>query len=194
MAFADPFGLDSIAAAEVTQAAENAVETIVDEYGSTTAQCNRGVTAAFEEITENDVFSGKTANEMVDEMESSDDFEPVDVDDVQDEADDGEIIIAGKKEDDESGHVALAVPGEEVSSGNWGGTAPVGMDTGKNKRWSKNGMNYSWTSKTGVTFYKYTGQNNKTYNAGRLGAATITAKGNKLEKLNPIQIVIKSTN
>ena len=119
---------------------------------------------------------------MVDQLESSDNFEEVDRDDVQTEADDGSIIIAGKKESSGSGHVALAVPGDEVASTSWGGTAPVGMDTGKNKRWSSNGMNYSWSSPTGVTFYKYTGTsegtiNNRTYSGGTLPAVTVTASG-----------------
>jgi hypothetical protein len=201
MAFADPFGLDSIAAAEVTQSAENALDHVVTTYdtdGTQSKQCNRGVNYGFKDITgstelEDEDGNALLANDMIDVMEESDNFETVDLDDVQEQLDDGEVIIAGKKEDDgESGHVALGVPGGEEPSGNWGGSAPVGMDTGKDKRWSKKGMNYSWTSKTGVKFYKYVGPSYKTYNVGKIKGATITANGNK--KATPIQIVIKSTN
>ncbi len=181
--YIDFLGLDSLAAAEVTQAAENAVETITEEYGSSSAQCNRGVNEAFTEITESEQLKGKTANEIVSHMESSDEFEEVELKDVQDEANEGEIVIAGKT-GTKHGHVAMAVPGDEVTSGSWGGKAPVGMDTGGGKRWSKNGMNYSWTSKSGVKFYKYTGSSNKTYNAGTLGSVTV--RGQQLQKLKPI--------
>jgi RHS repeat-associated protein len=187
----DPFGLDSIAAAEVTRAAENAVKTIVDTYdtdGTQSAQCNRGVNEAFTEITESDELKGKTANEIVDQMASSDNFEKVDLDDVQDQTNDGEIIIAGKKET-KHGHVALSVPGEEATSKNWGGDVPVGMDTGGGNRWSKKGMNYSFASKTGVTFYKYTGPNNKTYKGGTLKTATISAKGPQRIKSIPVTVI-----
>ena len=61
--FFDPFGLDSADAAAVTQAAENAVDYVTDNYGSTTAQCNRGVNHAFEELTGNDELANKNAND-----------------------------------------------------------------------------------------------------------------------------------
>jgi hypothetical protein len=117
---------------------------------------------------------------------------------VQVAANDGEIVIAGKKESSVSGHVALAVPGNEVSAKKekWGGSAPVGMDTGKDKRWSQKGMNYSWSYNTGVKFYKYTGErsgttDNKTYYGGTIQATTVVATSPQIVKpKNGIVILI----
>ncbi|MBW6480549.1 MAG: RHS repeat-associated core domain-containing protein [Bacteroidales bacterium] len=194
--YIDWFGLDSLNAAALTQAAQNAVSWVKTNYGSTSAQCNRGVTKAFEELTQNNELAEKNANEMVDQMANSENFEVVNQDDVQSEANDGAIIIAGKKEDSGSGHVALAVPGIEVTSTNWGGTAPVGMDTGKNKRWSSKGMNYSWSSPTGVTFYKYKGAstgtiNNQTYSGGTLSSVTVSASGSSYLTPRPAVVIPK---
>ena len=115
------------------------------EYGSTSAQCNRGVNHAFEELTGSKELEGVNANDMIDVIEKSENFEPIDLDKVSPNAKDGEIVVAGKKETGGvSGHVALAVPGDEVDGGSWGGKVPVMMDTGKEHRWSKKGINYSW--------------------------------------------------
>ncbi len=189
----DMYGLDSTAAAEVTQAAEETVDEIDEKYnkdGTKPAQCNRGVSTAFSKIFNSDALDGMTANEIVEFLSNSENWELVSVDDVQELANDGEFIIAGKQNNEvddngnkKSGHVAVVVPGEEASSGNWGGSAPVGMDTGSNKYWSKNGMNYSWSSKSGVQFFKYVGSSNKTYNACTLNTVTVVGKG--LTQLKP---------
>ncbi len=178
--YIDWLGLDTVAAAALTQAAQNAVNWVTNTYGSTTSQCNRGVNHAFVELTGSTELEGKTANDIVDHLEGSSDFESINRDDVQAEANDGSIVIAGRKESSGSGHVALAVPGEEVRSSSWGGTAPVGMDTGRNKRWANKGMNFSWSSPEGVSFYKYSGSsnrtaNNQTYSGGTLPEVTVTA-------------------
>ena len=182
--FIDPFGLDSADAAAVTQAAENAVNYVTDNYGSTSAQCNRGVNHAFEELTGNDELAGVNANDMVDRLESSDNFEEVELDEVNELANDGQIVIAGKKETDESGHVALMVPGEEEYSGTWQQNVPMTMDTGYGKRWSQDKLSKSWkaSAKSGITYYKYTGTsegtiNNRTYSGGTIPAVTVTASG-----------------
>jgi hypothetical protein len=185
--FIDLWGLDSTEAAALTQAAENAVASVKMDYGCTSSQCNRGVSKAFEEVTESKELNGKTANQIVDYMESSNDFEPVEVDEVQNLADDGTVVIAGKKED-KNGHVALAVPGEKVNSTSWGGDVPVVMDTGYKKRTSKQGINYSWSasSSSGVSYYKYTG--GTTYSGGTLQEVTVTAKGRN-SKSKPITYI-----
>jgi hypothetical protein len=192
--YIDWLGLDSLDAVAVTQAAQNAVNWVTANYGSTSSQCNRGVNHAFEELTGSNELAGKNANDMVDQLESSDNFEVVNRDNVKVETDDGSIIIAGKKESSGSGHVVLAVPGDEVSSTSWGGTAPVGMDTGRNKRWSSKGMNYSWSSPTGITFYKYTGPstgtiNNQVYSGGTLPTVTVTAPGSTYLTPRPAVVV-----
>ncbi len=191
--FLDPFGLDSIDAQAITIAAQNAVNAVTETYGSTSAQCNRGVNTAFEELTGSEELSDLDANGIVNQMEESDNFETVEQDNVQTDVDDGTLIVAGKAESSGSGHVVLAVPGDEVSSTSWGGSAPVGMDTGKNKRWSSKGMNYSWSSSTGVAFYKYTGPsagtiNNQTYSGGTIPAVRVTAPGTTYTKPQAVTV------
>jgi RHS repeat-associated protein len=193
--FIDPFGLDSLDAVALTRAAENAVKYVTDNYGTVDANCNRGVNHAFEELTGNNELAGKNANNMVKQLENSDNFETISQSEVQIAANDGEIVIAGKQASSGSGHVALAVPGKEESSTSWGGSAPVGMDTGLNKRWSKNGMNHSWGSNSGVKFYKYTGEkngttDNKTYYGGIISASTATAQGKSL-LTQPMKVFVK---
>jgi len=180
--YIDWLGLDSLDAAALTQAAQNAVAWVIETYGSITAQCNRGVNHAFEELTGSTDLAGKNANEMINYMESSDDFVSINRDAAQEEFNDGAVVIAGEKSDSGSGHVTIGVPGVEESSGNWGGSAPVGMDTGSGKRWASKGMNHSFTTPTGVTFYKYIGVstgtiNNQIYAGGTLPAVTVAASG-----------------
>ncbi len=194
--YIDIFGLDSADAAAITQAAMNAVNQITETYGTESAQCNRGVNLAFKELTGSEELSGKTANEIVEVMENSENFEEISREIVQDEVNDGAVVIAGK-DDTNSGHVILSVPGDEVSSGNWGGSAPVGMDTGKKKRWSKKGLNYSWSSSKGVGFYKFTGESkgtidNQTYFGGSLKGVTIRATGRGPFKLKPLKATIST--
>jgi uncharacterized protein RhaS with RHS repeats len=191
----DPFGLDSLDAVALKLAAENAVKYVTDKYGSSLAYCNQGVNHAFEELTGNSELSGKNANNMVKQLENSDNFETISQSEVQEAANDGEIVIAGKQASSGSGHVALAVPGEEEVSTSWGGSAPVGMDTGQDKRWSKNGMNHSWSSNSGVMFYKYTGErngttDNKTYYGGTISASVVTAQGKSL-LAQPVKVFVK---
>jgi RHS repeat-associated protein len=200
--FIDPFGLDSLDAVALKTAAANAVQFVTDKYGSSAAYCNQGVNQAFAELTGSNELAGKNANNMVDQLESSDNFTKINQSEVQKLANDGTIVIAGKKESSGSGHVALAVPGVEVRANkeNWGGSAPMGMDTGWKKRWSSNGMNYSWATNTGVNFYKYLGstlrqdnntgstlgQDNNTYFGGTLSEVVISAPGRQL--LQPLPI------
>jgi len=177
--FIDPDGRDSLDAVALKTAAENAVKYVTDKYGTIDANCNRGVNHAFEELTGSKELANKNANNMVEQLEQSNNFTKINQNEVQAEANDGTIVIAGKKETSGSGHVALAVPGKEESSTSWGGKAPVGMDTGGKKRWSSNGMNHSWGSNTGVNFYKYTGStlgaDNNTYYGGKISEAAVSA-------------------
>ena len=57
----------------------------------------------------------------------------------------------------DSGHVVVVVPGEEGYSKNWGGKIPNVMDTGENKRFESQTINYSFGKYkiSGVEFYKY---------------------------------------
>lgn len=90
-------------------------------------------------------------------------WEAIEMKDAQALANSGEFVVAGKSKSNSSGHVVMIIPGEGESSGNWGGKVPMGMDTGKRKRWPNTtypkgrGVNRSWTKPTGVLFFKYIG-------------------------------------
>ena len=130
------------------------------------------------------------ANDMYDYLSSSGNWESIDVEDVQSFANDGEIIIgAWKNESGNSGHVVLAVPGEEVSS-NWGGEykkVPQVMDTGYKMRNSSQGANFSFGSdKRGdVSWYKYS-VNAESVKEVALDEVVITAQSNSYSKVMPI--------
>jgi len=150
-------------------------------------------------LTGSKEIEGKKANSMVDHMDKSKDFKLIEKSDVSSEANSGEIIIAGKKESSGSGHVALAVPGDQVKSGNWGGLAPLGMDTGRNNRWSKKGMNFSWGKLDGVKFYKFIGSSSGTIkknliDGGVLPEVTVTASKKPQLTPKPPQVVSLKTN
>ena len=197
MRFMDPFGLDSIDAAALTQAAEDAVQHIIDTYdtdGTQSAQCNRGVSTAFEDLTGSDELNNKTANQQFDHMEGSDEFEEVEQSEVQDLSGDGTIVIAAKKENGH-GHVAMGVPGQEEMSGSWDENVPQVMDTGENKRSSKQKISFSWnaSAKDNITYFRYTGSTytSRTYSGGSVPSATVSATANKYKTPIPVRI---STN
>ena len=174
----DPDGREVTDPEKIKKAAKNSVQNVKDTYdtdGTQSAQCNRGVNYAFNEVTGSDELNGKTANEIVNYMANSENFTKVELSEVQELANNGEVVIGGKAEDGGSGHVVLAVPGKEESSGKWKGKVPQVMDTGEGKRSEKNGVNYSWAKGDGVGFYKYTGSGTSASN-GTIGS-TIEKSG-----------------
>ena len=142
--------------------------------GSQPPKCNIGVNHAFQEITGSDELAGMRANEMYDRMSNSPNFTPVHVSEVQGLANRGEIVVAAwKNPSGSSGHVALAVPGEAVSSGTWEGEGarsigglPLVMDTGSNKRTESSSVNYSFgkSKQPEVVFFLYSDPNFQMYN------------------------------
>jgi RHS repeat-associated protein len=180
--FLDPIGLDSLDAIDLTKAAENAVETVKedDPKGSQPAKCSTGVRCAFKELTGSEEFDDKLANDMYDHMSNSEVWEEVTLEVVQEFANDGEIVIGASKNPSGSGHVVLAVPGEEQYSSSWDGDVPVVMDTGVNKRTAQKAVNYSWAGsiKDSVKWFRYKNSNaNKVYDGGTLSGVTITGEG-----------------
>jgi hypothetical protein len=166
---------------KLEEAAKKGVEKAEEEKGKLVdgeaeSACNVGVSTAFEVKTGVKDLKNKTANEIVDLISSSDDWSEVGMDEVQDLANKGEVVVAGTKgeikkdkngdpiKDDNgndvlsSGHVAMAVPGQEQSS-SWGNDVPMVMDTGRNKRTSSQKLSLSWTKsdKDKIKFYKYIG-------------------------------------
>lgn len=180
--------MDSIDAVALTEATENAVETITTEYRSSEARCNTGVATAFEDLAGSTELNDKKANQMYDHMEGSDEFEKVEQSEMQDLANDGTIVIPAKKEDG-SGHVVMGVPREEANSTTWDENVPQVMDTGANKRESKQKISGSWgaSSKNNITYFKYTGETytSRTYSGGTLTGVTVSARIPAPKRMKP---------
>lgn len=182
ISYPDPLGSDST---ELRQAAETAVQEVKDSDtgGLQPAKCNIGCAKVFRTMTgsneldkEGNTDNAMLATEMKSHMEtenakSDGSFVVITKEQMQETANNGGIAIAVT-----DGHVVVAVPGETVASGNFGGdNVPQVMDTGANKRSAKQSMGLSWTS-TGagsVTAYEYVGG---TYKGNDLDAVTITGQ------------------
>lgn len=172
--FVDPDGLmasdttgtrSQVSPSEITATAESTVQQIKDDdpKGSQPAKCSTGVRGAFKELTGSDELDDLLANDIIDHLSSESqkkngDFVEVEIDKVQEIANNGGIVIGGKKASD-SGHVVLAVPGEESYSGNFKSNVPKVMDTGVNKRRASSSVGNSWTAgdASKVKFYQYVG-------------------------------------
>lgn len=150
---------------KLTKAAEKAVQKVNNgdnilkrSFKHSVAACNIGVREAFYILTGKKELDGKRANDMADHFDTSSHWKLVELSSVQELANKGEIVVAAYKSSG-MGHVALAVPGDEVKSSSWGGKVPVMMDTGPNKKWTKKGLNHSFggSKKNKVKFYQYTG-------------------------------------
>ncbi|MDR0982092.1 MAG: hypothetical protein LBM07_02455 [Culturomica sp.] len=143
--------------ASITEAAEYAVQYVINhpDCGTKKKCCNKGVNAMFKQLFNSDELEGMFANNMISHWDSTAHWVTVNsLEEAQQLANEGHFVVAGRKEKG-NGHVVVVVPGEMVSSGNWGGRVPVVMDTGENRRYTKKGVGYSWTEKGGVKFYKY---------------------------------------
>ena len=78
-------------------------------------------------------FYGKTADEIVAFLETSQDWEEVDIAKAQDMANQGSLLIAGldsKGLDQAHGHVVVIRPGKPCYSGKYGGLAPRCINIG----------------------------------------------------------------
>jgi hypothetical protein len=67
---------------------------------------------------------------------------PVDLNDIQDLANKGEIVIGV-----DAGHIVMAVSGDAGYSPGWETNLPNVMDTGRSHMWSKKTVNYSRNAK-----------------------------------------------
>ncbi|MEL7002300.1 MAG: RHS repeat-associated core domain-containing protein [Bacteroidota bacterium] len=206
--FIDPDGrmatdtTGAVKPSEITTASENAVETVIDEKGTSEAWCNLGVCTALEELTGNTELQDVDANTMTGRLANSNNFEVVELSEVQELANQGDIVIGAKSETSGSGHVVLAVPGEESYSSTWKANVPQVMDTGRNKRASKQKVSLSWTgsASSGVVWYKYTGtvngsqqtENNQIYVGPRQVLDPVVVQGqgkpiSTIQRINPFQ-------
>ena len=196
---------------KITKAASNAVETVEDKDakdnpGQKPAMCNVGVNCAFKEVTGSNELSGKRANEMYDQMNSSGNFEEIDPSEAQETANDGDVVIAAwKNPSGSSGHVAMVVPGEAGKTGTWEGKPartiggmPRVMDTGSGLRTKNQTINFSFgrDKQSSVKFFKYkpalsktnsteVAQRAVTYGPVNLAPVSIEGKGTPLTKMQP---------
>ena len=101
-----------------------------------------------------DKMKGMVANQMVDFLKRSDEWQPIDMSVAQGLANQGCIVIAGKQEDPH-GHVVIIRPGLEEISGKWGRKAPkvaqVGGTSyiGKTLAWAFKEMPEMWVLEGG---------------------------------------------
>ena len=146
-------------AAQITDAAKNAVVEMIAKHGKSMAVCNYGVNAMFKSLFGKNDLDGKRANDMVRYWQNNPShWEQISVSQAQQLANEGYFVVAGWiNPSGKSGHVVVVVPGEESYSGMWGCDVPTVMDTGQNKRTSGTSIAYSFDKRkiSGVKFFKY---------------------------------------
>ena len=147
-------------AAQITNAAKNAVAEMIAKHDMDEAVCNYGVNAVFKSLFGSNELDGKKANDMVRYWQNNPShWEQISVSQAQQLANEGYFVVAGwiNPNSGRSGHVVVVVPGEESYSGMWGCDVPTVMDTGLNKRTSGTSIAYSFDKRkiSGVKFFKY---------------------------------------
>ena len=186
----DPDGMmatDSTGAAATTQAAENAVEHTkkLDKDHGPASRCNQSTCHAFEALTGSTELNDKNANAQFDHLSTSDNFEPTTLDEAQELANNGEIVIAAQKNEGTdakgnplSGHVSLVVPGDAAMSGTVGKEVPVVMNTGGSTRTAKQSITLSFKAtdvKNGkVSLFKFRGFRGKPLNSVTIRSTPLT--------------------
>jgi len=91
------------------------------------------------------------ANQMVDFMTRSLDWEEVRMDEAQNLANVGEVVVAGKAEEGH-GHVVVVRPGTAEHSGKWG-PVPKCCNVGAHS-WIGRGVNYAFGGDVKPTFWR----------------------------------------
>ncbi len=128
------------------------------------AKCNVGIYSVFEKLTGSKALKGKNANQIVDIFADSPDWEEIPMDQAQQLANEGNIVMVGWKNplasprNRNSGHVAMVVPGEMEESGSWGKCkVPMTFDVGQNVRQSKDMLTKGLgkDKKASTKFYRY---------------------------------------
>jgi hypothetical protein len=174
----------TVKATQLTKIVHEAVKYTSENYGKNVSACNISVEYAFNKLTDSNELKKNDsdpmmANQMFDYLVKSSSlpsprFQRVQIENVQELANQGNIIIAAYKNSTGSGHVALAVPEktEKATSGKWwkdgkgkgkNGTdvdkIPYVMDTGKEKRSVCQRVTLSWGSDIhkDVIFFMYIG-------------------------------------
>lgn len=98
------------------------------------------------------------ANEMVKYWRAHPEhWQPIQLSEAQDLANQGYFVVAGYVAPAGSGHVVVVVPGGGTISKSWGGLVPNTMDTGAGMRRNKTTLNFSFgkDKKGKIEFYYY---------------------------------------
>ena len=149
-----------VSAARITEAAPLAVRRATKRVGNTTsAACNFGVQEMFKELY-GFLPQGMNAraNEMVKYWRAHPEhWQPIQLSEAQDLANQGYFVVAGYVAPAGSGHVVVVVPGGGTISKSWGGLVPNTMDTGAGMRRNKTTLNFSFgkDKKGKIEFYYY---------------------------------------
>jgi hypothetical protein len=101
--------------------------------------CNQGVWYVVEKFGYRG-FSGLTANQMIDVMRSSLDWRPLPMEEAQNHANQGSVVVAGLQ-DHPHGHVCVVRPGHPGTSGKWGRPVPKVANIGA-QNFIARGVNY----------------------------------------------------
>jgi hypothetical protein len=155
-----------LSTSEITAAAQAAVKAVKDTYGTEVACCNIGVNNAFMALFDNNTsLSGKQATGMIDYWRSSSDWiaitgnvtkitndtEAKQLGSVaQQFANNGWFVVGGWYNSGNS-HVVVVVPNSNP------GTWPSCMDTGGNKRYESNSLDYclGGDKKHSIEYFRY---------------------------------------
>jgi hypothetical protein len=112
--------------------------------------CNKGV-SAIEEKGGNTDYKGLTANQIVEKLEDSKYATKVTAAEAASYAQQGATVIAGAKNKEGSGHVAVVSPDDMVTSGSWGGKVPVVFNVGRKN--AVQGANWSFDVNNKPNYY-----------------------------------------
>lgn len=147
--------------AKITAALPGVRAAVIKQMGMKKAACNIGVKEAFKAII-GPLPKGMDvqATQMVAYWKNNPDkWQPIKMSEAQKLANEGYFVVAGWQNPNpqESGHVVLVVPGEEVGGSNWAPKIPVVLDMGFKRREIKYPINNSFGKKkrANVLFFYY---------------------------------------
>lgn len=99
-------------------------------------------------------FHKLLANQIYDKMRSDKNWVEVDARGAQKLANEGCLVIAGWKNPDGHGHVAVVRPGEPYYSNSWGGVAPKVMNIGT-ENFINRSASYAFSKERMPKFFAY---------------------------------------
>ncbi len=149
----------TVTPSRITLSAQNAVNEMITIYGMEQACCNISVKYVLKELFGSTEFGDKRASQMVEQMQTSSNWEQVSINEAQNLANQGHLVVAGwqNPNPNSSGHVMVVVPGSMVYDRRWDCMVPMVMDTGSSTRSSCQPLsgNMGSSKKNSTYFFKY---------------------------------------